>query len=65
MKNFKVGDDVEILGTDSARGYITLADPTNSDLYSVALYERYVGAVYPYYGKYRLYPEYMLTKCLP
>lgn len=61
MKKFKVGDDVEILGTDGVVGYIPGLDVSNSDMYVVALDAQDIQAVYPYQGYTRLYPEHMLT----
>lgn len=63
MKKFKASDAVEILGTDGVKGFISTADPSNTEEYLVALYDENIEAVYPYYGSYRLYPEHMLTHC--
>lgn len=61
MKKFNPGDEVEIMGTDGIIGWISYASPSNTDLYVVGLDPEDEKAVYPYYGKYRIYPASMLT----
>lgn len=58
-RKFNEWDEVTILGTDGE--YATVGrQATNSDLYYVHLHNP--EAVYPYEGRYRVYPEWMLEE---
>ena len=60
MSKFQEGEAVTILGTDNQYATVAFDQPTNANLVLVYLFEP--GAVYPYVGATRLYPEELLEK---
>lgn len=60
--SFGRGETVTILGTDKQRGWVSYSGPSNIPEDMLLVFLENPEAVYPYYGSYRLYPEWMLEK---
>ena len=61
MRKFDLYEDVTILGTDGAKGCV-FDSPSNTEDIIVYILQEDREKVYPYYGTYRIYPEWMLEK---